>query len=200
MPSSSPLQISPIIEIILATKPQSVLDIGIGFGKFGFLCREYLELWDGRDQYNDWRCRIDGIEAFESYITPLQRQIYSNIYAGDALKVVPTLDTYYDLILLVDVIEHFSIEDGQRLLRDSSKCARGCIVSTPLVVSAQKDAFGNPYETHRSQWAQEHFAEFPEKIFFAAPQSLLCYLRFDGVKISNSQTTAAPTQELARTR
>ncbi|MEW6049845.1 MAG: class I SAM-dependent methyltransferase [Candidatus Zixiibacteriota bacterium] len=186
MPSSSAQQISTIVEIIRATKPKSVLDIGIGFGKYGFLCREYLELWDGRDRYNDWQTQIDGIEAFEEYVTPLHRLIYSNIHIGDALVAVPRLTTYYDLILLIDVIEHFSIEDGQRLLRDCAHRGRACLVSTPLEVSAQGSAFGNAYETHRSQWSRDHFAEFPEHIIIPNPQSLLCYLRFDGARVASA--------------
>jgi hypothetical protein len=191
MPSSDSHQISPIIDIIRAVQPQSVLDIGVGFGKFGFLCREYLELWDGRDQYNDWRRRIDGVEAFEAYITPLHRLIYSNLYTGNALDVLPTLTTYYDLILLIDVIEHFTVEQGMRLLNECSRRARGLIVSTPLVVSAQESAFGNAFETHRSQWTPSAFDIWPEKIFFPGTQSLLCYLRFDGVKIQAASQQAA---------
>ena len=187
MPSSYPQLISPILEIIRSAQPQSVLDIGIGFGKFGFLCREYLELWDGRNKYGDWQKRIDGIEAFPQYVTPLQKQIYDNIYVGDARELVPKLDHYYDLILLIDVIEHFSLEDGHRLLHQCAKHSRGCIISTPLTVSAQEDAFDNPYEIHKSQWTQNQFSAFGEKVFFPNPHALLCYLRFDGVKVTKAE-------------
>ena len=77
MPSSNPDQINEIMSLVLGLRPESVLDIGIGFGKYGFLCREYLEICYGSKKYNDWQKRIDGIEAFEEYITPLQRQIYN---------------------------------------------------------------------------------------------------------------------------
>ena len=63
MPSSAPNQINQIVQLMMIVKPQSLLDIGIGFGKFGFLAREYLELWDRRNKYDDWQRRIDGIEA-----------------------------------------------------------------------------------------------------------------------------------------
>ena len=39
------------MDINIALKPFSILDIGSGFGKYGVLCREYLELWDGRQEY-----------------------------------------------------------------------------------------------------------------------------------------------------
>ncbi len=183
MPSSSPLQISQIVEIVRAAKPQSVLDIGIGFGKYGFLCREYLELWDGRDKYNDWQRRIDGIEAFEGYITPLHKMIYSNIYVGNALDIVPALTTYYDLILMIDVIEHFTLKDGLNLLEACAQRARACVISTPLEVTSQQSAFGNEFETHRSRWGAESLSDYPEKIIIPSPQGLLCYIRFDGVRL-----------------
>ncbi len=188
MPSSHIHHIAPIMEIVLATRPQSVLDIGVGFGKFGFLCREYLELWDGRETYGDWQKRIDGIEAFEPYITPVHEYIYNNIYVGNALEILPTLESHYDLILLIDVIEHFSLTDGQELLTECSHRSKACLISTPTIASPQESAFGNPFETHRSQWTHEQFATYPHKVFIPNPRSLLCYLRFDGV---NVQTSAA---------
>ena len=66
VPSSDFNQIGPIVELIVLANPQSVLDVGCGFGKYGVLAREYLELWDGRQRYGDWTRRIDAIEAFES--------------------------------------------------------------------------------------------------------------------------------------
>lgn len=44
LPSSQYYHISKILELIIAIDPSSVLDVGTGFGKYGVLCREYLEL------------------------------------------------------------------------------------------------------------------------------------------------------------
>ncbi len=43
MPTSHLYQISDILEIISLIRPRSVLDVGVGFGKYGLLAREYLE-------------------------------------------------------------------------------------------------------------------------------------------------------------
>jgi len=117
MPSSHWYQLNEIMELIIFTQPKSILDVGIGFGKYGFLLREYLELYDGREEYNDWKRTIDGIEIFKNYITSLNKMIYDKIYIGDALDILPTLDKKYDLILLVDILEHFDYDDGIRLLK-----------------------------------------------------------------------------------
>jgi hypothetical protein len=38
------------MDLIISVKPFSFLDVGSDFGKYGILCREYLELWDGRER------------------------------------------------------------------------------------------------------------------------------------------------------
>ena len=55
------------------TQPDSILDVGMGFGKYGFLSRKYLELFDGREKLNDWKRIIDSIEIFGNYVTPLNK-------------------------------------------------------------------------------------------------------------------------------
>lgn len=156
VPSSNPYQINEIAELIMLTQAQSVLDVGIGFGKYGFLAREYLELWDGRKRYDDWQRRIDGIEVFPRYVGALQRAIYDEIYVGDALEVLPHLDHHYDLVLLIDVLEHVPEETGVALLEAARRVGRNLIVATPLDIGHQGEVFGNPHETHHFQWTKRH--------------------------------------------
>jgi 2-polyprenyl-3-methyl-5-hydroxy-6-metoxy-1,4-benzoquinol methylase len=131
MPSSQHYHISKIVSLIITLNPGSVLDIGTGFGKYGMLCREYLELWDGRKKYSEFMRRIDGIEAFEDYITPVHRFVYNNMYIEDALKIVDKLDFKYDLILLIDVLEHFEKSTGRSFLEKMLQLHGGVLVSTP---------------------------------------------------------------------
>jgi ubiquinone/menaquinone biosynthesis C-methylase UbiE len=183
MPSSHHQQLNEIVELIRLTDPQKMLDIGTGFGKFGFLAREYLELWDGREQYRDWQRQIDGIEAFESYLGPVHESIYTRVYKGDALQVLPALAGSYDLVLLIDVLEHFTREEGLRVLEQCARISRNVLVSVPVTVSEQENAFGNPWETHRSRWAKKDFSGFAGKFFLPNPRSLICYFGEDGKKI-----------------
>src|SRR3972149_3569081 len=110
MPTSQYNQISKIMDLIIELNPKSILDIGVGFGKYGVLCREYLKfwVWDGTHDFHDFKTRIDGVEAFEEYLTPIHAFVYDNIYKGDAKDLVDQLDTSYDLVLLIDVLEHFN--------------------------------------------------------------------------------------------
>ena len=104
MPTSHPYQIDDIIRLIIETAPKNIIDVGVGFGKYGVLAREYLELWDGIKPYHNWNHRIDGIDAFKSYLTPLHDFIYDNIYIGNAIDVLPTLEIRYDLLLIGIII------------------------------------------------------------------------------------------------
>lgn len=45
MPTSTWKNISTFIEIIRSVQPRSFLDIGIGFGRWGLLVREYTDVW-----------------------------------------------------------------------------------------------------------------------------------------------------------
>jgi SAM-dependent methyltransferase len=164
------------MDLVIALKPTSVLDIGAGYGKYGVLCREYLELWDGRQNYNDRIRRIDGIEVFENYITPLHEFVYDHIYVGDVLKVIDKLDVHYDLVLLVDVLEHFIKSNGESLLHKLLKENRGVIISTPRRPTAQKDAFGNAYETHKSRWTKRELSGLGSSYFVRDRISFIGYI------------------------
>src|SRR5208283_1293046 len=118
MPSSHHYQLNEIIELIIDTNPAKLLDIGIGYGKYGFLAREYLELWEQGSSYDSHKRQIDGIEAFDEYITPVHRLIYDQIFSGDAKEVLPLIKDRYDLILMIDVLEHFTHEDGVKVIEE----------------------------------------------------------------------------------
>jgi len=183
MPSSHPYQLNEIMELIIETNPGKLLDIGIGFGKYGFLSREYLELWEPDAVYGSHKRQIDGIEAFEAYLTPLHRLIYDHIFPGDAREVVPVLTDRYDLILMIDVFEHFTCQDGLKLLEDCRRCGRNILISVPRIMSAQEEVYGNPYETHRYNWKRKDFCGIPDKFFLYNVKSTICFIGDDSRRI-----------------
>lgn len=176
MPTSHLRQLSAIVEAIDIINPQSVLDVGVGFGKYGVLTREYLELRDGRSRYDDWQRRIDGVEIFPGYLTPLHRFVYDEVFVGDALDVLPALATHYDLVLLVDVLEHFTKSAGGRVLEYALERGRNVIVSTPRAFIEQGAAFDNPSEEHLSLWTRRELAAVAPSVFLPDDISLVCVL------------------------
>lgn len=176
MPTSYLHQLNEITEIITLLAPQSLLDIGPGFGKYGVLAREYLEFRDGRKKYTDWQRRIDALEIFPGYITPLHEFIYDHILIGDALEILPTLEGRYDLILLIDVIEHLPLEQGHQLLNQCQQSARNTLVSTPVEFFPQKGAFENPHEAHASFWPPDRFQVYSPRMFIPNAYSTICVI------------------------
>jgi len=183
MPSSHPYQLNEILELIIEANPGKLLDIGIGFGKYGFLSREYLELWDPDAVYGSYKRQIDGIEAFEAYLTPLHRLIYDRIFTGDAREVLPELTDRYDLILMIDVLEHFTYEDGLKVLEECRRCGRNILISVPKVMSVQDEVYGNPCETHRYNWKWKDFSGIPDKFFLYNAKSTICFIGEDSQRI-----------------
>lgn len=183
MPSSQYYHVSKILEMIISINPKSVIDIGCGFGKFGVLCREYLELWDGRQKY-EFNRRIDCVEVFHEYISPLHNYVYDKIYNKNILDIIPELNVSYDLVLLIDVLEHFEKQEGEELLKELLKNNKGIIISTPKKPSPQKDAFGNVYETHKSMWSKKELEKLGISHFIKDEVSLICYITLNKTLIS----------------
>ena len=162
MPTSPYGHIHCLVNFLSLTRPQSVLDIGLGNGKIGFIVRDVLDVMLGeRYHKRDWRIKIDGIEIFEDYIQDHQKAIYDQIFIGNAYDVVDTLGTY-DLIIMGDVLEHFEKNQAWQFV---DKCIRHTdgpiIVCLPLGEEwKQPEIYGNPHEVHRSFWRAEEFEPF----------------------------------------
>lgn len=139
--------------------PTSILDVGLGNGKLGFIARDLLDVMHGeRYRKEDWQVQLDGIEAFPDYIQAHQRAIYDDILIGDAFDVIDTLGQY-DVILVGDVLEHLEKTRAEGFLdKCCAHCTQAIILSIPLSEKwTQGDIYGNPYERHRSFWKLEDF-------------------------------------------
>ena len=189
MPSSFPDALSVVASWVQALRPATVLDVGIGFGKYGMLFREYLDVSPRGEHGQSYdgpsaSIRIDGIEAHAPYIGPLQRAIYDRIHVGDALALLPTLGRY-DLVFAADVLEHFTRADGERFLAvASAHAALGVLIVTPALDLEQDDVFGNPFERHQSFWTPDDFAARPGADVLVWRRQLLAFVP--------SGTTRAP--------
>lgn len=166
MPSSRPNTIPAVIQVLRQLRPQSILDVGVGFGKWGHLFREYTDINAAENdpaRYDKahWRVRIDGIEGHAAYLTDMHRFLYDEIHVGDALALLPTLPVY-DLVFLGDIIEHLGKQDGRELLACAvAKAGKAVLVSTPKFETHQADLCGNELERHRSLWSAGDFKKFP---------------------------------------
>lgn len=160
MPISWYESIPAILKKVEQLKPQSILDIGIGFGKYGVLLREVLELSDQRYHKDTWKLQIDGVEAFSGYQNPLHEHIYDCVYYENISELIERLPSY-DVILMIDVLEHFEKDTGLTLLRTLVKLSKkALIISTPQYPSPQDEYLGNKFEEHKSRWTNVDLREF----------------------------------------
>lgn len=145
MPSSNLALAPTIIHLVHVTQPhKSVLDIGPGRGKYGLLLREYL---------NEPPEILDAIEVEPSYVTERLRAVYDEVFLDDVRNWSRQDLGFYDVVLLVDVIEHLDKSDGLELL---GRIPGRVVICTP------EEFFSNgpglpPSEEHRSLWTKADF-------------------------------------------
>lgn len=162
MPVSLWLGLEDALQVITELRPRSVLDAGIGFGLFGHLLRQYLDVWEGRIRREDWRTRIDGIEIDAARIQPHSRHLYDEVLVGDIRELVPLCASRsaYDVILFGDVLEHLPKPDATLLLRRAVALAvKLVVVRIPLGEGWRREGREEP-DHHRSTWSIDDFSGF----------------------------------------
>jgi hypothetical protein len=167
------------LHLIVERRPSSVLDAGIGFGLWGGLLRQYLDVWSGRIQRHEWTTRIDGIEIDPRRVQPHARYLYTEVLVGDIRELVPrrAAEHPYDVILFGDVIEHLPKPDGRALLDTAARLARQLVVvRIPLGDGWRREGREEP-DHHRSQWYPEDFTDLPATLrqydFYGNPYGLV---------------------------
>ena len=162
MPSSYHGFLNEVITEYLAIRPITVLDIGVGFGTWGHLFREYGEVFVGRFDKPEWTTQIDGVEIFQHYIDAHEHQkyIYNKIYIGDISKIIDELPEY-DFIYAGDVIEHLPKDIAlmviEKLTQKAKKCIMICMPLGGPEKWAQDEVYNNVYEKHLSFWNSDEF-------------------------------------------
>ncbi len=155
MPSSDTAQISTIVDLVQIINPESILDIGCGFGKYGYLFREYLmgDLWDKN------KIRLNAVEGYEKYITETQRAIYNEIFFCNAMDFDLYLKQDYDVVCIIDAFEHLTVGDGKKFIENVLKRTKYLLISIPRFVGTQQGFTDDPnkFERHRSFWTRKMF-------------------------------------------
>jgi hypothetical protein len=107
-----------------------ILDVGPGAGKYGKSLNDYY---------------IDAVEIYDPYIAAYNlKQIYKNVYCDNILN----FDwSFYDYIILGDVLEHINLEEAKKLISDITNNYVKCLVAVPYMFE-QGEWYGNIHETH----------------------------------------------------
>lgn len=171
MATSSIGHVRHVMKHVLELRPSSILDVGIGFGRWGFLCREMLDVFNERHSKDQWKVRIEGIEIYEPYIQEHHRYIYDKIHVGDARTLAGALGRF-DLIIIGDMMEHVEKEDGWSLFHSALDAAdMGLILNIPLGEDTlRQTGADNEHEDHLSWWELDEFSIY-------APDTYVTFLQ-----------------------
>jgi hypothetical protein len=165
---SYPENIPVILEVVQDVSPKSVIDIGAGFGKYGLLIREqYLSNKTKRgDLLPVDDIRIDAVEDTK-YFTDRELfwQIYDDVYTEPLdfmLKHCAPIFKHrqYELALLIDVIEHWTVQDAAYAIRELSLYCGNILISTPKDVSMYKEHFYGDSRHHITQYHKGFLSTF----------------------------------------
>lgn len=160
MPTSNYRHVSLIVEKIVESRPTSILDVGAGFGKWGCLAREYVDGWcNQRYLPSEWCTIVHGVEIFEGYRSRLW-DVYDTMVVGDVTKLIdkPTWalpQTGYDLVIMIDVLEHISKPEALPLLEKLKLISKKIILSYSNC--EQTGVCANSHEDHISKWSPDEF-------------------------------------------
>jgi len=145
------------MDVVSRLEPQSILDVGSGFGRWGFLSRCHLAMGHSLVSNPDQGLRIEAIEVFKPNISPIYDAVYNKTYNKNALEVMPDLGKY-DVIICGDMIEHLEKGNAWRLIKEMRQHASGAVILTlPFGNCPQDEMYGNKHETHLSTWNKRDF-------------------------------------------
>jgi ubiquinone/menaquinone biosynthesis C-methylase UbiE len=143
--STSPLSFDPFV--VTNLPGPHFLDVGCGYGKWGYLLRSYRTMQYGSD------IRITGVDLFQPHIDSLEpKKIYDDLRCCSAISL-PFPDKSFDSAVCCEVLEHLPHEDGPKLFAELKRvCRQGFVITTPFLDCLRGggdtiDGF-NPYEAH----------------------------------------------------
>ena len=139
----------------LDKKAKSILDIGCGKGRpMRFINRH--------------GCFFTvGVDGFEPYLDQCQREnSHSAFVLGDA-RALPFKEKSFDIVLCLQVLEHFDREEGSLLLNQMDRITkRQVLVTTDVGKCVQSQAIdGNPLQVHKYVWSINELKELDYKVF-----------------------------------
>ena len=108
-----------------------------------------------------------GVDIFDNSICLSKKNNIHNEYIKiDILDIENEFEEKsFDCVIAIDLIEHFSKEDGLNLLRIMEKISKKkVVISTPTGFVPQNEYDGNRYQVHLSGWSYEEMVKMGFRI------------------------------------
>jgi 2-polyprenyl-3-methyl-5-hydroxy-6-metoxy-1,4-benzoquinol methylase len=132
---------------IARLRPATLLDVGPGQGTYSDLLRRVTP-------GASWSC----VEIFEPYVEMFElRRKYDVVHVAD-IRSFPW-PNQYDVVILGDVLEHFTLADALQVWANARAHARYVVLSIPIVEYPQGAHYDNVHETHLHVWSHELVVE-----------------------------------------
>lgn len=148
-------RLDPMVKsIIKKLKPQKILDVGPGHGKYARLIRSVL----GSD------ASIEAVEIDAEYIKTFKlKEHYDKVYNCSIQEFTNShLDVAYDLVIFGDVIEHLRKSEGVDVLNFFVYRAKHIMIQWPH--GYMQNAWeGHEHEAHVAVWGKSDFSNFEYK-------------------------------------
>lgn len=162
MASSFLSQIETITNVVAKLNPHRVLDIGKGFGKYGWLLHEYcgiptdVRADPSKTLAQQSRLIIDAVESNPDYLWPHIPHLYTQVFVGRIENLYRDLKGY-DTVMLLDVIEHLEAQPAREIVRHFIADGATVVISTPAEYF-QQELYGSEDEHHVSYWGPADMA------------------------------------------
>lgn len=132
--------------------------LNLGSGKFdSLISRQLLEMPFFR------LINVDGFHAYVQHSRTLRfKTSWVSYYHSDITDWLSENTEQFDVVLLLDVVEHFGKQAGKDLIIDVCRIAtRRVLIWIPIGPCPQDMYDSNPLQLHRSTWELEDFQHLP---------------------------------------
>ncbi|HPV41668.1 MAG TPA: hypothetical protein PKX40_10850 [Spirochaetota bacterium] len=148
------------------------------------MIREYFDLRPHRKKgYDEWSIQLDGIEANEKYLTPVHDYIYDHIFIGEAIDILTNNNLYYDLIIAIDILEHFKKREALEFIKLCKNRCRTLFINTPNIYYKLQREYFNEYMLHMSGWDAEDFIELKARYIWHSGLYVLALFTEDNLNL-----------------
>lgn len=156
MPKSCQENKKPVMDLLKTLGSKNILELGVGYGDFGPKIR--LEIPGSR---------LFGIEIFKPYFIKIPKVCYERLYNEDIRPFYyEKLKDIVDTVMMIDVLEHLTEDDGKQLLNKLESLFEKIVISVPVIDFEQPAFMGNDWEEHKSQWKPDDMISMGYKEFF----------------------------------
>ncbi|MDZ7860516.1 MAG: class I SAM-dependent methyltransferase [Candidatus Krumholzibacteriota bacterium] len=129
----------------------SVLDLGCGFNSPVKRCGVPFSV---------------GVDLFDSYLRESSDKRHHSQYVKADIRKVEFQPKAFDAVIILEVLEHLTKDDGQKLLEKAETWAcKKIIISTPNGYLSQNGYHSNPLQKHISGWTTKELEELDFKVY-----------------------------------